>query len=141
MRKFVLLAVVALGIGLMLTSCKSKEERFIADLQELTEKLEKADGMTEVLSITTKAEKTMRDKYGDNWNSMGPEGLNLTDEQQEQVKELQERMNVAVAQKSAAGMGDLMNAFDSAVNSVNSGVEALDDLIGSGDSNDSPKGE
>ena len=50
-------------------------------------------------------------------------------------------MNVAVAQKSASGMGDLMNAFDSAVNSVNSGIEALDDLIGSGDSNDSPEGE
>ncbi len=141
MKKFVLIAVVALGIGLMLTSCKSKEERFISDLQELTEKLEKADGMTEVLSITTKAEKEMRDKYGDNWEVTGPEGLNLTDEQKEQVQKLQERMSAAVAQKSASGIGDLMNAFGSAVNSLSSGAEALDDLIGSGDSDDSPESE
>lgn len=136
MKKFLLMMVVALGIGLVLTSCKSKEERFIADLQELTEKLEKADGVTDVLAITTKADREMKSKYGEHWDNMVPEGLNLTDEQKAQVLKLQERMSVAAAQKAASGFGDIMDAVGSAANTLGSAAEALDALTGSDDSKD-----
>ncbi len=99
MKKFLLTLVVTLGIGLLLTSCKSKEERYLADYEDAVEQVEKAaengKDLKEIKEIAEKAGKEMEEKYGENWES-DPEGLTLTDEQKEQVKKLENRAEDAV---------------------------------------------
>lgn len=103
MKKFLLTLVVTLGIGLLLTSCKSKEERYIADYEDAVEQVEKAvengKDLKEIEEIAVKTDKEMEEKYGKNWE-FEPEGVTLTDEQKEQIKKLDKRAEEATIKKA-----------------------------------------
>ena len=104
MKKFLLTLVVTLGIGLLLTSCKSKEERYLADYEDAVEQIEKAaengKDLVEIKELTDKLSKEMEEKYGENWDSSDPDGLNLTDEQKKQIEKLDNRAKDAARKKA-----------------------------------------
>lgn len=103
MKKFLLTLVVTLGFGLLITSCKSKEERYLADYEDAVEQVEKAaengKDLGEIKEIAEKAGKEMEEKYGEDWES-DPEGVTLTDEQEEQIKKLDNRAEDALRKKA-----------------------------------------
>ncbi len=85
MKKFLLTLVVTLGFGLLITSCKSKEERYLADYEDAVEQTENLQKEAE------KINKEMEEKYGENWE-FDPEGVTLTDEQKDKRRELKKRL-------------------------------------------------
>ena len=104
MRKYLLLFVVTVFLS-SLISCgeKTKEEKFLSDLEEFVEKVEKVETKEDLNALedfSKQCEKKFADLYGVNDpTKLDGSGLNLTDEQKEKYYKIIERL-VNAAQKT-----------------------------------------
>ena len=83
--------LVTISVGLTLTSCHSKEERFINDMRVLVEKAEQTDNPTELQAVIVEVG-ILESKYGKNWEPK------FTVEQEAEIVELSTRFAAACIQ-------------------------------------------
>lgn len=126
MKKFLLIGVAAIVMSFILTACQSKEESYISELRKTTEKIEKADGLTEVMKIAADFEKKMRSEYGNQWTNIEKLDLHFTDEQKIEIAELFVRMEAATTEQSASTLDSAMGLAGSVMGILGDDSEEKD---------------
>ena len=99
-------------IGEHVGQSKSKEEQYIDEMKEFVAKLEKTDGVTEMVSLTFDYDKQMKSQFGEDYDDIDKNGLNFTDEQKAELKALEETIKAIGEKKSASAMGAMGDMFE-----------------------------
>lgn len=96
MKKLLSFAIVALLVGVLLTSCKSKEEKAIDLMKEYAEKIEKIPAD----KIDTELPK-LREEMAKEAEKISKDGkdLNFSDEQKKEMEEISKRVDEAIDKK------------------------------------------